>query len=228
MAGKNCVFGIDSGFGGSAAMGSAGLGGSGGNISKISASVGTLYISGGGGGAGVVGGAGASVSGVTVAARQFVRAVAAGDGGSGTTDGHGGSISNVKVAGDIGDYSSDFNTAAIDLLGMGGLIAGQGGGNNSALNGSISDVSATRIAAIVAGRVDGAQVSDTNDVISISGISAKVIGADLNHDGVADDILGVGWTGVGDQLVDGIVIVKSGGYSGTLPTSAFAAFLFQI
>jgi len=93
----------------------------------------------------------------------------------------------------------------------------------------VFNVSATRIAAILAGRVNGLLVGYSNDVISISGISAKVLGADLDHDGVADDIAGTAWlSGDLNGLVDGIVIVKSGGYSGTLPTSAFAAFLFQV
>jgi len=106
---------------------------------------------------------------------------------------------------------------------MGGLIAGEGGGGDSALNGSITGVSATRIAAIIAGRVDGTStstgISNANDVIAVSDITTTVIGADLNNDGVCDDSAGSAWT-VGDTnaLIDGVVIVKSGGFSVTSPT----------
>ena len=84
---------------------------------------------------------------------------------------------------------------------------------------------ADRIASIIAGRPSGLTVGDANDVISISGITTKVIGVDLNHDGVADDSTGAAWT-VGDAnaLVDGVVIVKSGGFTGTHPAPLIGGF----
>ena len=74
--------------------------------------------------------------------------------------------------------------------------------------------------------VTGTSVAATNAVTAISGVTASMIGADLNHDGVADDSTGAAWN-IGDvhALIDGVVIVKAGGISGTLNVPA--AFLFQ-
>jgi hypothetical protein len=84
-----------------------------------------------------------------------------------------------------------------------------------------------RIEAIVSGRTDGTNtgnyaLTNQNDVISISGIHTTVIGADLNHDGKADDnnLVPATWTlGDANALVDGIVIVSSANnFTGTYPT----------
>jgi hypothetical protein len=230
MTGESSFFGINSGQGGASP---AGNGGAGGAISDISGTVGILYIDGGAGGdsAAAMGGAGASVSKVDISSvGLYVRAIAAGNGGTGTSvEGQGGSISDVKVAGDIGDFALDFDTANIDNSGMGGLIAGQGGTADSAFNGSIASVSAYRIAAIVAGRVDGAAVGALNDVTKILGISAGVVGADINHDGLPTDGVGGTWSLLDTHaLDDGVVIVNGSlgdGYSGTAP---LPGFLFDV
>jgi len=229
LAGPLDSFGFDSGAGGASGSGTA-TAGNGGNISDISGSVGVLYINGGAGGASAAGkgGAGATINNASFSpVAEFVRTIAAGNGGSGATEGQGGSINNVKVAGDIGDFVDGiaFNAANV-ADGQGGLFAGQGGGATAALNGSISDVTANRIASIIAGRPGGTTVGDANDVISISGIKTKVIGVDLNNNGVADDDTGAAWTvGDADFLVDGVVIVKSGGFTGAHPAPLIGGFI---
>lgn len=108
----------------------------------------------------------------TLAGAGFVRAIAAGDGGTSASGkgGDGGSISQVIVTGgggSIGDF-----TAAYGLTGMGGLFAGSG---FSA--GDISDVIATAISNLVAGKAAIPFAAG-----SISNIAATTIGADLDSD----------------------------------------------
>jgi hypothetical protein len=102
---------------------------------------------------------------------------------------------------------------------MGGLVAGQGGGqasgaaSNSVGNGNISDVTATRIAAIIAGQSGGTNMSETlNAVASLSTIKAKVIGDDFFFSGTVEDTSGKTWSFPDTDptaLADGIVIATA-------------------
>src|SRR5262249_3742921 len=119
------------------------------------------------------------------------------------------------VAGDIGDFASAFTLIDPNAdAGMGGLIAGQAGTSGTAgaaLNGSISQVTATRIAAIFAGRPATNNITAANAVQSLTGISAQVIGADADHDEVFDftDAGVAGFNlGDGDLAIDGFVLVQ--------------------
>jgi len=228
MSGTNTYYGVEGGNGGTYVAGDTGTGGTGGSVSDVSGSVGILYVEAGNGGgpsnsgtASGTGGAGGSVSSVQIGkVGMFVRAISAGNGGAGSAgEGAGGSINTVKVAGDIGDFLADFNTAAFaSNSGMGGLIAGEGG--NGVGNGSISDVTAGRIAAIVAGESDGLALDvATNAVSTLSDINAKVIGADIFGNGVVDDTSGNAWSfSDATSLADGIVIVFGDGtFTGNHP-----------
>jgi hypothetical protein len=217
-------------------------------ISKISGSVGigTVEAGYGGNASAGTGGAGGSINKVTLAAGKFVQSVQAGNGGTGSgsanTEGQGGSISNVTVVGDIGNFTADFNTVDPgDTSEMGGLVAGQGGGVGTAgfvnNNGSITNVTATRIASIVAGYTNGSKASGgnnyaltvQNDVITISGLHTKVLGADLNFDGVADDADSSPWAiGDANALVDGIVMVQMGGFAASTSFKLPVGALVQV
>ena len=96
---------------------------------------------------------------------------------------------------------------------MGGLFAGMGGdGATDGLAGSITSVSAKRIAAILAVNDDTEpdNLSAANGVTQISGIKTGAIGADLDKDGIADNSVGTVYQ-LGDTAVDGLVIVKASG-----------------
>jgi hypothetical protein len=127
----------------------AGTGGAGANISGVTGKVGFLAAIAGDGGDGLSGGAGGSVQGFKLTASIAVQQIRAGSGGTaevGGVAGVGGSIADINVRGDIGNFEQPFG---IDLDEMGGLIAGMGGGGGAA-NGSVTNVQATRIAAIFA------------------------------------------------------------------------------
>jgi hypothetical protein len=105
---------------------------------------------------------------------------------------------------------------------MGGLVAGKAGtGAGGAVNGSIANVSATRIATILAGRPDADAIDYANAVTSITNVHANVIGADVKHNGVFDFIEGGATAGYqpddahnatdGDTAIDGFVLVKAAG-----------------
>jgi hypothetical protein len=128
----------------------------------------------------------------------------------------------VAVVGDIGNFTADFSTLEPGNTNeMGGLVAGQGGGQangaatNAVGNGSISDVTATRIAAIIAGESNGVGLSATlNAVASLSMIKANVIGDDIFHDGTVQDTSRNTWTFAdGTPLADGIVIAVAANIS---------------
>ncbi|HEX8296025.1 MAG TPA: hypothetical protein VF593_06975, partial [Chthoniobacteraceae bacterium] len=110
--------------------------------------------------------------------------------------------------------------SGLALDAMGGLIAGLGGsGAVTGANGSITDVSAGRIAAIfAAGATLAGPLDGTNAVFALANIQAgKALGADLDADGIfdftnnggtADFELGI------DDPVDGLVLVRSAGFTG--------------
>jgi hypothetical protein len=100
---------------------------------------------------------------------------------------------------------------------MGGISAGlRGAGLGTAANGSVSTITADRIASIVA----GAGYQHTNAVTAIVAIHTNSIGADLNGNGKFDFILSptpphaLFDAADGDVPIDGLVVVKAGGLIG--------------
>jgi hypothetical protein len=200
----------------------AGVGGAGGNIGTSKATVNLFRTIGGDGGGGTngTGGAGGAVSGLTVKAKSSAQQIRAGAGGDGTVaGGAGGGVTGVKVSGDIGDFFRPFGIQPFNdsELEMGGLFAGKGGsGAAEGVAGSIANVTAKRIAAIIAVNdgTDADNLNASNAVTAISGIKTKVIGADIDGDGVFDftDVGAAGFNlGGGDTAIDGLVIVKASG-----------------
>ena len=100
---------------------------------------------------------------------------------------------------------------------MGGLSSGiRGTGNGSAQNGLVSNITADRIASIVA----GGGYQDADSVSSISLIHTNTIGADINGNGVFDFIKSPTPPHIlfdaadGDIPIDGLVVVAAGGLNG--------------
>jgi hypothetical protein len=221
---------------GSAATNRESIGGAGGSISNITGEVGRLdVLAPSGGNSSGKAGAGGSISRISLTeVGESVHLIAAGNGGNGLPPelggavglaGAGGSVSNLSIAGDIGDRTKNFGLTT-DVSTMGGLVAGiRGIGLGSAVNGSISKVSADRIASILAGRPAANAVSYANAVTKISGIKINLpggtIGADVNGDMDFDFIQGganttyepssEGTPTDGDTAIDGLIIVKLGG-----------------
>lgn len=157
--------------------GDSSRGGNGGYIEELTLTVSdeaSILAGNGGSGNDRDGGDGGDVEKILVhlTGAGFVRAIAAGDGGSSVTDnpGDGGSVRNVEVTGGSGTIG-DF-TAAYGLAGMGGVFAGAG-----FRPGDVTDVTATAISNIVAGRG-----SIPIAALSIDNIAATIIGADLDGD----------------------------------------------
>ncbi len=232
--------------GGAGGTGPDSTGGKGGSVSGLSGELGNLVtIAQRGGSSDTVGGAGGSVTGVNLkVVSQFVQLLAGGVGGdalAGGTAGRGGSVSNIKLPATtaIGNFGAAFNvdpasTPDAATPGMGGIVAGKAGFNGMdfdiTLNGSVTNVTAQKIAAIIAGNVyntggvfDGTQantLSTTNAVSRISGLKVQIIGADTAAPGFtftnnpaspsSDYELDQG-----DTAIDGLVIVLEG--KGTFP-----------
>jgi hypothetical protein len=233
------TFGSANTAGGSTAAG--GMAGHGGDLSHVTATVGSIRFEAPAGGSAPLGtgGAGGSIANVTASVTAgVVGAVEAGDGGDGTIPGTGGSISHFSTKGSIGYFSRAYgfdydesNPAAH----MGGLAVGRGGAGPAdtfGTAGSIDTVSALRIAAIVAGT--GQSLGYDNAVTSISNVHAAVIGADTHIKGLfrqgAFDFNNPnsGTDGIfepdaahdpidGDVPLDGLVLVKAGGLLTPLP-----------
>jgi hypothetical protein len=224
------VSGMDAGAGGTGATSGGGVGGA---ISGIKGHVGTLVvIAANGGSAEGFGGGGGSVSGIKLRdVDQFVRLIRAGDGGNGSKAGPGGDISAINVPGDIGDFSSAFGITTGNS-GMGGLIAGRsgvaGGVVDITLNGSITGITAQRIAAILAGAPAPNGLTRDNAVFKVSGlVGVTTVGADLgttpmgsttetggftflDNPGPPNPANGIFQLGDGDTAIDGLVIVQTG------------------
>lgn len=206
-----------------------GLGGSGespargGSVVRVKGAIGVFSAMGGDGGrAGDGADAGADGGDVReidlTRMDRFARLLAGGDGGIGPQPGRGGSVESIRVAGDIGDFSMPFDTTESGG-GMGGIAAGRTPQSDAA-NGSVKDITANRIAAIVAGRVEASGVSAQSAVVSIAAIRARVIGADIDGNGAFDfnDVNGDGDYDIGfDVPIDGLVVVREGGIVGELP-----------
>lgn len=205
---------------------SADRGGAGGAIDGVSGAVELLTFTAGNGGASTsgAGGAGGRIRNIDLdAVGTFVRALIAGNGGNGSTAGAGGSVALVSIAGDIGDFTQNFGTTA-----MGGIFAGQagkvGGVVNVTKNGAITGVEAARIAAMLAGTPDANALTTSNAVRKILRITTDQLGADIDGDGIVDVTEAPGANPPGytlgnplDTLLDGIVLVRSGGL-GKVPT----------
>ena len=217
---------------GDAGTGSNSAAGNGGLVTKLSGITGELRVFAypGGDATNGTGGDGGDIDGVKFTVTRMANIIFAGDGGAATTGtpGKGGSVRNVSIAGDIGDFTKPFDTTIhYKDLGMGGLVAGRGGALNGVFdvsrNGSISNVSAHRIAAIVAGSEDAQSLVPGDAVLSITKIKATVIGADPNGDGMWNYIEGASntpgfqfhndGTDTDDSLIDGLVLVKTGGFA---------------
>jgi hypothetical protein len=122
------------------------------------------------------GASGGDVKSVEIGLLDFgtiVRSVAAGDGGNGTAKGgRGGSVQQVFTSGaDIGDrFGGNFGYAT-----MGGIFAGLGGtGSTPGINGSVTDIRAESIAAIVAGRSGAPDLVERVDKILLGTSSVPV------------------------------------------------------
>jgi hypothetical protein len=191
------------------------VGGNGGSVVSVTGRVGELSVIAGDGNSAYRGGSGGNVRGVVLSeVSGFVRLIQAGSGGGNVLPGRAGSISGIVVPGDIGDFHSAFGlgTSGVSLSGMGGLAAGQAGPGGKA--GSVSFVTANRIAAIFAAQpaADG-----TRAVESIYGVRAQEIGADTGLPG-AFNVPGL--RGYGDftyndlkNPIDGPVVVRKDGFT---------------
>ncbi|MEA3209594.1 MAG: hypothetical protein QOE70_2651 [Chthoniobacter sp.] len=223
--------------GGDGGTGANSSGGAGGGVSGITGRVGQLIVSAmNGGSAEGTGGDGGGIKGVNLSeVGQFIRLLRAGDGGGGMIAGKGGSVSGVTTPGDIGDFTAAFNLDA-DAVGMGGIVAGLGGRVagliDTAKNGSVSGVTAERIAAIVAGAAKANALTTDNAVTKITGLNVLAVGADVNGTGFSftdnpnppNPSNGVFLLGDGDTALDGLVIVKSGGGGAALPIAPSQLF----
>ncbi len=208
------------GRGGDSGMGVKDVAGDGGDVVGITGKLGTLIVQAqAAGSGGTKGGAGGDISGITLKqVTGVVRELRAGDGGKGTTPGRGGSISGVNVPGDIGDFTVAFESDPLATTGMGGLFAGQS--PTPSLNGSVTNITAARIAAILAGTPAANELNPENAVTKIAKLKTTAIGSDLDpggfdftdHDGDSQFELGDG-----DTALDGLVIVRAGG--GTFPVT---------
>jgi hypothetical protein len=200
-------------------------GGNGGAITGASGTAGYLFVQSGDGGEGVTvvgsdGGHGGLIENLTATVTFFAQSIISGSGGNGfgganSIGGDGGLIHNIKILGrgDIGNFESAFGGETEE---MGGLIAGLAGdATTDGQAGSIDGVQARRIAAIFAGNDDtnANELTTANAVKSIKNITANVIGADRNGNGTFD-FTGAGGFGLGqgETAIDGLVIVKSGGF----------------
>jgi hypothetical protein len=199
-------------------------GGRGGNVTNVSGVVGRLFLRAGDGltSSAGPGGAGGSVSNINITGvGEFVRSIMAGAGGNGgTIGGTGGSVFNIRVAGDIGDFSSNFEMDPDGETGQGGISVGQGGtGATPGRNGSVLNLRADRIATILAGRPAANAITAANAVTAISNVRAFVVGADVNGNELFDyvDLPPPGFNlGDGDTAIDGLVVVRAGGLGAIL------------
>lgn len=160
---------------------STGAGGAGGSISSLTLLGGSSEFSvlAGQGGNSTVKGTGGAGGGVNVVSVQFnaanimLRDLAAGDGGDSATGkgGLGGSVSNVNTPGDIGVRFG----AAYGLGAMGGIFAGAGGdGATDGNAGNVLNVTASTIAAIVAGREASPQLVSKVEGIDLAGFNELI------------------------------------------------------
>jgi hypothetical protein len=172
----------------------------------------------------------------TSGAGHFIHWIGAGDGGNGGVGaGAGGSVIGIKTNGDIGNFLNTFGLSLSATV-QGGISTGKGGttAGPSGANGSIFNVTAARIATMIAGRPAANAINSGNAVNRIAGIHAGVIGADTGiagdhqipggpagstfdfNEGGANATFDV-TTLDGDTAIDGLVFVVSGRGGQTLP-----------
>jgi hypothetical protein len=142
----------------------------------------------------------------TLAVGTLVRSIAAGDGGNAPlgTGGNGGSVNGVHTSSDIGVRSGvNFGYAT-----MGGIFAGAGGtGVKQGAAGNVTDITASAIAAIVAGKGAAPQLVTKVDGIILTGNQstkvnpdgsfinfnvANLVGAVVNPNSAGANTFGVG------------------------------------
>ncbi|MGB8166934.1 MAG: hypothetical protein WCF18_05545, partial [Chthoniobacteraceae bacterium] len=166
---------------------------------------------------------------VTATVSEYLQAVVAGSGGDSTNGagGVGGSVTFVKTNRDIGNFAAPFggDSAGSAFDQSGGIFAGVGGLGTGAVRaaaGNVTDIKAARIASILAAGFRQApnQLTNANAANSIARITATAIGSDLGA--VGFDFTNAGAAGFhlgdGDTALDGLVIVKAGGFdSATIP-----------
>ncbi len=159
--------------------GALGAGGAGGSITTLLVTSGdsefNAIAGNGGSSTGTAsGGLGGSIKDVT--GKVDARTIAAGDGGASTggKGANGGSVSLVNVLGDIGVRSGQTFGFTSNFSKMGGIFAGAGGTGLSAsgVAGNVTDISASSIASIVAGRTASPQLVTKVDGIYLRGTEA--------------------------------------------------------
>ena len=186
------------------------------------------------------GGAGGDVQTITVTVGRFAQILRAGAGGNGSAlGGAGGSVKDSTIIGDIGNLAKGPNLLGsqfgIDATQMGGLFAGTGGtGTIAGSAGSILNITATRIAAILAvnSNTTASNLAATNAVTAITNVKASIYAADNVNSGVFDFTDNVGTVGFvlgdGDTVIDGLVLVKSGGLITALSPAPAAGFVILV
>ena len=221
-------------------------GGNAGKISEVSGEVGELSIMARGGGHSNPalltgkGGNGGSIDKINIAAvASAVKTIAAGSGGNAAQAanvGAGGSVTNVFVDGDIGDFQQAFGQL------QGGILAGQGGialGKVVSMkNGSVTGITADRIASIIAANTTMPFPPQPNllsgdfSVFKLDKIAATMIGANfVENDGkgtitkrpfsfdFVDNTASPSVFDNADLPLDGLVIARTSGYVEGVSTS---------
>ena len=158
-----------------------------------------------------------------------MQSIVAGSGGPSTNaaGGIGGSVTFVKTTRDIGNFAAPFggDFSGGDYDTAGGIFAGQGGLGTGAIRaaaGSVTDITAARISSILAAsfRQEADTLTTANAATAIARITATAIGSDRAPAGF--DFINAGAAGFnlgdGDTALDGLVIVKAGGFdTATIP-----------
>lgn len=161
--------------------GKAGAGGSFTGLTIYGGAAGFSVLAGSGGSGPVSGGAGGNVGSVSVVPYVEIPAISAGDGGD-TTAGkakgaNGGTVSGINVSGDLGIRSGKAYGFATDGTLMGGIFAGKAGINTVTpadaklfgTAGNVTNITASAISAIVAGRDASPQLVNKVDGIFLRG-----------------------------------------------------------
>ncbi len=176
-------------------------------------------------GSGGKAGAGGDINGITQTKDVFstISSIIAGNGGNAASGvgGKGGSVQAVKTLGFLGKPSTDSGRLGVfDEDGeVQGIFVGRGGtGTVAGANGSVTGVSARQIAAISA-RAD--ENGFFAPALKVSGVTADVIGYDLDADGLFDGATASPATGV---PIDGFLFASSiSGVTGSRPAFTFTA-----
>ena len=226
LTGLHSTLNVTGGSGGSGAT----SGGAGGLVENVTGKMDILRAIAGDGGDGTTstgnGGAGGDTQKINATVARFaqmLRGGAGGNAGASAIGGLGGSVKDSTIIGDIGNFGKGLDALGASQFGigtaqMGGLFAGTGGtGGTPGAAGGIVNVTATRIAAILAvnQNTTASSLTTANAVTQINNVHATVFGADNVNAGIYDFVDNVGTIGFvlgdGDTAIDGLIIVKSGG-----------------